>query len=380
MSAPCIQEQFERIDLQLLKKKKVNLAIFGHGNVGGALLDQIAESADSISRRKDIILNVFALTNSGKAIINSEGIRKDWRKQLSEEGIEWTIRYLIDYAQSNGLTNLIAVDNTGSDSFVDHYPELVKAGFNLVSSNKYSNTRDLKFYKELRSLLDIHGREYLYETNVGAGLPLIDTIKLLHHSGENITRIRGVFSGSLSYIFNTFSEKEESFSTVVKRAVRLGLTEPDPREDLAGTDVGRKLLILARELDLQHELSIVKIENLIPKQLRSISKGEFLARLDELDVAYHIKRKNQKPGHVLRYIGDLYGDLSHVKGGFLDVKLVSVSRDSMIGQLENSDSLFEIYTENYAQHPIVIKGAGAGGQVTALGVLGDILRLSDKLK
>lgn len=380
MSAPCIQEQFERIDLQLLKKKKVNLAIFGHGNVGGALLDQIAESADSISRRKDIILNVFALTNSGKAIINSEGIRKDWRKQLSEEGIEWTIRYLIDYAQSNGLTNLIAVDNTGSDSFVDHYPELVKAGFNLVSSNKYSNTRDLKFYKELRSLLDIHGREYLYETNVGAGLPLIDTIKLLHHSGENITRIRGVFSGSLSYIFNTFSEKEESFSTVVKRAVRLGLTELDPREDLAGTDVGRKLLILARELDLQHELSIVKIENLIPKQLRSISKGEFLARLDELDVAYHIKRKNQKPGHVLRYIGDLYGDLSHVKGGFLDVKLVSVSRDSMIGQLENSDSLFEIYTENYAQHPIVIKGAGAGGRVTALGVLGDILRLSDKLK
>jgi aspartokinase/homoserine dehydrogenase 1 len=380
MSAPCIQEQFERIDLQLLKKKKVNLAVFGHGNVGGALLDQIAESADSISRRKDIILNVFALTNSGKAIINSEGIRKDWRKQLSEEGIEWTIRYLIDYAQSNGLTNLIAVDNTGSDSFVDHYPELVKAGFNLVSSNKYSNTRDLKFYKELRSLLDIHGREYLYETNVGAGLPLIDTIKLLHHSGENITRIRGVFSGSLSYIFNTFSEKEESFSTVVKRAVRLGLTELDPREDLAGTDVGRKLLILARELDLQHELSIVKIENLIPKQLRSISKGEFLARLDELDVAYHIKRKNQKPGHVLRYIGDLYGDLSHVKGGFLDVKLVSVSRDSMIGQLENSDSLFEIYTENYAQHPIVIKGAGAGGRVTALGVLGDILRLSDKLK
>ena len=380
MSTETIQSRTERIDLQLLKKKRVNLAIFGHGNVGGALLDQIAESAAAIAKRKDIILNVFAVMNSEKALINSEGIKKDWNKQFKDEGEPWMIPGLIDYAQSNNLKNLIAVDNTGSDSFVDYYPDLVKAGFNLVSSNKHSNTRDLKFYKELRSLLEIHGREYLYETNVGAGLPLIDTIKLLHHSGENITRVRGVFSGSLSYIFNAYSEKEESFSSVVKRAVRLGLTEPDPREDLAGTDVGRKLLILARELDLHHELSYVKIENLIPKQLRSVSNREFLERLEELDIAFHIKRKNQKSGHVLRYIGDLYGDLSEVNGGFLDVKLVSVSKDSMIGQLENSDSLFEIYTENYAQHPIVIKGAGAGGSVTARGVLGDILRLSDKLK
>ncbi len=380
MSVRLTEKASSLIDLQRLKKTRINLAVFGCGNVGGTLLDQVLASAESIANRKDIILNVFAIANSKHAVMKSEGLTSEWRKELGSKGKNWKVHEVIAFARRNNLGNLIAVDNTCSEDFVDNYPDLVKAGFNLVSSNKHSNTKELAHYRGLRSLLEEHGKEYLYETNVGAGLPLIDTIKLLHHSGENITRIRGVFSGSLSYIFNTYSEKEELFSTVVKRAVRLGLTEPDPREDLCGNDVGRKLLILARELELHHEFSYVNIENLIPNHLRSVPPEEFFKRLDELDVGFHIRRKNQKKGHVLRYIGDLNGDLSHVKGGNLNVNLVSVPRDSMIGQLGGSDSLFEIYTENYAQHPIVIKGAGAGGVVTARGVLGDILRLGDKLK
>ena len=231
----------------------------------------------------------------------------------------------------------------------------------------------------MRKTLSEKKKEYLYETNVGAGLPLIDTIKLLHLSGENITRIKGVFSGSLSYIFNAFSEGDKTFSDVLNQAIENGFTEPDPREDLCGNDVGRKLLILARELDLHNELEDISIQNLIPKHLRSVSKSAFFNQLQELDVPFHIKRKNLAKDHVLRYIGDLHGDLSKEDGAILNVNLASVPKNSALGQLKGSDSIFEIYTESYGKNPIVIQGAGAGAAVTARGVFGDILRLSDKL-
>jgi len=270
------------------------------------------------------------------------------------------------------------VDNTADKNFVANYPTFVKHGFHLVSSNKIANTLDLNSYKNLRGLLRLKKRHYLYETNVGAGLPLIDTIKLLHLSGENITRIRGVFSGSLSYIFNSFSEVDKNFSAILKLAIDKGFTEPDPREDLCGNDVGRKLLILARELDLHNEFEDVSIQNLIPKDLRKVSKEEFLSRLDELDVPLEIKKKNLSKDHVLRYVADLHGDLSKEMGAHLTVSLVNVSRNSMLGALRGSDSVFEIYTESYGDNPIVIQGAGAGAAVTARGVFGDILRISDK--
>jgi aspartokinase/homoserine dehydrogenase 1 len=253
----------------------------------------------------------------------------------------------------------------------------VENGFDLVSSNKIGNTVDFSFYKELRRSLKRNEKNYLYETNVGAGLPLVDTIKLLHHSGENITRINGVFSGSLSYLFNNFSEQDKKFSDILQEAVDKGFTEPDPREDLSGNDVARKLLILARELDLENELGDVCIQNLIPESLREGSPADFLGRLSELDEQYQKTKDEQEPDHVLRYVGVLAGDLSKSKGE-LEVKLVSVSKDSSLGQVQGSDSIFEIYTESYGARPLVIQGAGAGAKVTARGVFGDILRLTEK--
>ncbi|MBT8205970.1 MAG: aspartate kinase, partial [Eudoraea sp.] len=227
--------------------KKINLAVFGHGQVGGALIDQLLESVKSIETRKGIHLNIFALANSSKVLLKHSGIQGDWKDQLVKSGEAYSVQDIIDYAEKYHLENLIAIDNTASESFVAHYPELVQNGFDLVSSNKIANTLDYTFYAELRDVLADHQKTYLYETNVGAGLPLIDTIKLLHLSGENITRIKGVFSGSLSYIFNIFSEQDLPFSEIVKQASAGGYMEPDPREDLSGNDVGRKLLILARE-------------------------------------------------------------------------------------------------------------------------------------
>lgn len=166
------------------------------------------------------------------------------------------------------MENLIAIDNTASASFVENYIDLIESSFDLISSNKVANTLSYKFYKKLREVLADNQKNYLYETNVGAGLPLIDTIKLLHLSGENVTKIKGVFSGTLSYLFNIFSAEDRPFSQVLQEAIDKGFTEPNPREDLCGNDVGRKLLILARELDLQNEFEEIAIQNLIPEHLR----------------------------------------------------------------------------------------------------------------
>lgn len=357
--------------------KKINIAIFGHGLVGGTLINQILASSESIQKRKDIKLNIFAIANSTKVLLNKKGVNSDWQTEIQKKGISYTINDVIKYANKHHLENLIAIDNTASNSFVENYIPLIENSFDLISSNKVANTLSYDFYKEVRAALAEHQKNYLYETNVGAGLPLIDTIKLLHHSGENITKIKGVFSGTLSYLFNTFSSKETLFSEVLKEAIDKGYTEPDPREDLCGNDVARKLLILARELDLQNEFEEISIQNLIPENLRGGDKESFISRITELDSAYATIKENQKPNHVLRYIGELSGDLQKDKG-VLEVKLVSVPSDSTLGGLKGSDSFFEIYTESYGDRPIVIQGAGAGSAVTARGVFGDILRLSDK--
>ncbi|SFB03898.1 aspartate kinase [Flavobacterium swingsii] len=357
--------------------KKVNIAIFGHGLVGGTLINQVLTSAAVIEKRKDIKLNIFAIANSKKVLFNKSGVAENWASEIENSGISYTIDDIIAYANEHHLENLIAIDNTANTPFVQNYTSLIENSFDLISSNKVANTLSYNFYKEVRKSLAENQKNYLYETNVGAGLPVIDTIKLLHHSGENITKIKGVLSGSLSFLFNTFSANDIPFSEALKQAIDKGFTEPDPREDLCGNDVARKVLILARELDLQNEFEEINIQNLIPENLREGNKEEFLSRLSELDAIYAKIKADQKPNHVLRYVGELSGDLQKEKGN-LEVKLISVPLDTALGQLKGSDSFFEIYTESYGDRPIVIQGAGAGSAVTARGVFGDILRLSDK--
>ncbi|QVY65034.1 bifunctional aspartate kinase/homoserine dehydrogenase I [Polaribacter sp. Q13] len=356
--------------------KKINIAVFGKGLVGGTLIDQIIENTQSVLERRKIQLNVFAVANSKKVLLNKNGVSKNWKQNLLENGEEnVTVDDIIAFAKANHFENLIAVDNTASVNFVSNYIPFIEAGFDLVSCNKIANTLSFDFYKEVRAKLKEYKKQYLYETNVGAGLPLIDTIRLLHESGENITKIRGVFSGSLSYLFNTFSAENVPFSKTLQEAIDKGFTEPDPREDLGGNDVARKLLILARELELENEFDEVEIKNLIPENLRNGSVKDFLGNLELLNDEYQKLKENQEENHVLRYIGELSGDLSQNKGK-LEVKLVSTDKSTPLGSLKGSDAIFEIYTESYGEQPIVIQGAGAGASVTARGVFGDILRLA----
>ncbi len=356
--------------------KNINIAIFGKGTVGGSLIDQIVKSHAQILSRKETNLNIFAIVGSQKVLLNKNGATTNWRTEFEDnQSTTNDVQAIIDYAQTHHLENLIAIDNTASTEFTKNYIPLIENGFDIVSSNKIANTNSYADYKLLRSKLKDYKKQYLYETNVGAGLPLIDTIKLLHDSGENITRIKGVFSGSLSFLFNEYSAKDDNFSDILKKAIHSGFTEPDPREDLCGNDVARKLLILARELDLKNELEDISIENLIPEHLQPGDKVNFLVHLEELNPIFDVIKESQKPNHVLRYIGDLHGDLQQDKG-ILDVKLVSVPKDSSLGSLKGSDSIFEIYTESYGDKPIVIQGAGAGAEVTARGVFGDLLRIA----
>lgn len=358
------------------KDRKIHLAVVGHGTVGGALLDQIVAQREEIRRRKGLDLIVFAVANSRQLLFTENGIRESWREDIKEaDATQDAVEDIIKYAQSKHLENLIFVDNTSSYAIPKRYTHLIKSGFDLVSSNKISNVQPIEGYKALRRQLKDSRKSYRYETNVGAGLPLIDYLKLLHLSGDKITSIRGLFSGSLGYIFNAVSEGRP-FGEVLKEAVASGFTEPDPRVDLSGIDVARKVLILARELDLAPNLDDVNAQNLVPLSLQNATIDEMWGQLDSFEG--HISELTKtNPDEVVRYVGNLIMPKDN-EAPRLYCGLEKLQADSTFGQVPGADSCFEIYTENYGSLPIVIRGAGAGAAVTAQGVFSDLLRTAEE--
>lgn len=354
---------------------RINVVLFGVGNIGSELLSQVIESQRFFLEKRNIDLRFPIITNSTIAFFEEEGVKNKWEADFTKLAIPYKFQDILDYVQEKKLENLIAVDATASSEIIKNYIPLIQSGFNIVAANKKANTLHIEFYKELRRILKKHDKLFLYEATVGAGLPVIKTIRDLHFSGEKITKIRGVFSGSLSYIFNRFSNEEEYFSTILKDAEKLGLTEPDSREDLAGNDVARKLLILAREIENEFDFSDVKIVSLLlPNLNENNSKADYARNKSLLDKPFRLAKLAQAENNVLRYIGEL-----DIAKKTLQVKPVSVSRDSVIGQLKGADNLVEIYTKNNTE-PIVIQGAGAGRKVTARSVLTDILDVAEKIK
>lgn len=360
------------------RPKRIHLAVIGHGTVGGAFIGQIIQQREQLIAQKNIDLRIFAIADSRHLLLTPSGAEAKWATQLERTPFTGDLaEAIIRFSQQQALENVILVDNTSSPLIASHYARYAAEGFDIVSSNKKANIAPYADYHHLRDTLQRHRRSYRYETNVGAGLPLIDNLKLLHLSGERITRIHGLFSGSLSYIFNRLTEEpDRSLRSIVEESARLGLTEPDPREDLSGEDVARKVLILVRELDVPAELADVCWENPVPEALRSLSVEDFWAHFDELEASIEALRATAQPDEVLRYVGDIVWD-DRQQRATLTAGLRLVPRTSPLGRVSGADSCFEIYTESYGSQPIVIQGAGAGAAVTARGVFGDVLRLAE---
>ena len=355
---------------------RVNIILFGIGNVGSTLVNQVIESQKFFLEKKNIDLRFPIITNSSLAFFEKEGVKNQWEANFAQSAIPFRIEDIIDYVKEQQLENLIAVDATASDEIIKNYIPLIQNGFDIVAANKKANTIHYDFYKELRRNLKKYDKSFLYETNVGAGLPVVQTINELYYSGEKITKIRGVFSGSLSYIFNRFSTEETPFSKILLDAEKNGYTEPDSREDLSGNDVARKLLILAREIEHSVDFSDVKVSSLLLPNLNTThSKAEYASNKHLFDKPFQVAKITQAENHVLRYAGEF-----DVNNKLLEVKLISVPKSSPLGQLKGADNLIEIYTKSYGEIPIVIQGAGAGKEVTARGVLTDILKIAEKIK
>lgn len=354
---------------------QINIVIFGIGNVGSTLINQITNFNKNSKNKK---LNIFCVANSKLALFQNN-TTSEWRSSFETDAKPYSLEDIYAFVKKeqqkdyNGIeAQFVAVDVTASSTFLENYIALIEHGFHIVTANKVANTLSYEFYKELREALVNNNRNFGYETNVGAGLPIIETVKSLYESGEEIYKIRGVFSGSLSYLFNNFSKEDKAFSEILLEADALGLTEPDAREDLSGNDVARKLLILGREVGLTKEFSDIKIQSLVPKELDGgTTLPEFRESVKKLDSIFAASKEKLATDEVLRHIGEL-----NIQTQELEVKLVQESKITALGQTQGADAVFEIYTKSYGDQPLVIQGAGAGKEVTARGVLSDILKIT----
>ncbi|MCC9071931.1 aspartate kinase [Flavobacterium sp. F-65] len=359
-----------------MSKLKINIILFGIGNIGSTLINQIIESQAFFSENKSIDLRFPIITNSTLAFFEKEGAENAWEANFVHLAIPFKVEDIIAFAKENAFENLIAVDATASDELVDHYIPLIQNGFNIVAVNKKANTLPINFYKELRENLKKYDKEFLYETSVDTGFPVLQTIRDLYNSGEKITKIRGVFSDSLSYVFNRFSSEETCFSEVLKDAEKLQLITSDYERDLSGNDVAEKLLILIREIGKDFEFSDIKTTPILDHNQYDINaKTKRVLNKEVLDKSFKIAKITQADNHVLRYVGEY-----NVLDNKLEVKLVSESTKTAIGQLKGSDTVFEIYTQSYGNIPIVIQSAAAGREAIARGVITDILKVAEKIK
>lgn len=351
-------------------KKTLNVFCLGTGNIGRTLFRQIREHRDFLQKQNGILINVIGVSNSRKMAFNDEGLNlENLQEVLFEEGEDADLDLFIARMKEMNLPNAVFVDNTASPLPITRYTEVFSSNISVVTCNKIGNSSDYAQYRTFRDLAHKHGVDFYYETNVGAGLPIIRTLKDLMMSGDRVIRIEAILSGTISFIFNNF-KGNASFHDVVKLAQEKGFTEPDPRDDLSGMDFMRKMLILARDAGHELEQSDIRIQNILPQScLDAQSVEEFYAELLANNEYFEqIKNEAEASGKVLRYIGKL-------EEGKVAITLQMVDDSHPFYMLSGSDNIISFTTDRYKDRPLVVKGPGAGAEVTAAGVFSDIVNV-----
>ena len=352
--------------------KELNLFITGVGNVGGKLLQQLQQQTDFLKEKLRLRILVSGISNSKKMAFNPEGIDlKNWEQAL-KEGETANAADFFERAKSLNLRNSIFVDNTANPDIAKVYKHYLKESMGVVTCNKIACADEYENYKELQDLSRDFNASFLYETNVGAGLPIIDTLNNLIASGDHVQKIQAVLSGSLNFVFNNYKEGV-TFFDIVKEAQTEGYTEPDPKIDLSGIDVARKILILARESGNILELKDIQNDAFLPKEsLETTNVPDFLASIkkNEAHFAAILKEASSKECR-LKYV-------AQYENGKAKVGLQFIAKDHPFYNLEGSDNIVLFYTDRYPEQPLIVKGAGAGADVTASGIFADIIRIGKR--
>jgi aspartokinase/homoserine dehydrogenase 1 len=354
-----------------LSPHTVSIGLIGPGFVGGALLGQMATQIERLRDTIKLDLRVRGIVRSGEMLLAEGEIDPAaWREARGARRVPTDLAAFARHVQADHLPHAIIVDCSASAEVASHYRDWLAAGIHVVTPNKKANSGPLAYYESLKDARRAAGTHYLYEATVGAGLPVIQTLRDLRETGDEVRSVEGIFSGTLAYLFNVY-DGSEPFSSIVRTAKQKGYTEPDPRDDLSGTDVARKLIILGREIGLKLELGDVAVESLVPPELAACGADEFLARLPEFDGRMQARYvEAEKAGQVLRYVGRL-----DARQGTATVGLVKLDRKHPFANIALTDNVVRFETLRYCDNPLIVQGPGAGPEVTAGGVFGDLLRL-----
>lgn len=355
----------------LSDKKVLNVYVLGTGLVGGKLLDIIEKQRKNLSQKHFIDIHLMGIANSRKMLVGENDI-KNWKSAFPMADEAGGAKLFLEKIKAQNLPNSVIVDATASDIPVEIYESALASNISLVTPNKRACSGKLSYYNKLKSLSLKHNTKFLYETNVGAGLPIINTLNDLLLSGDEILKIEAVVSGTLNYLFHHFTESK-SFTELLLEAKKLGYTEPDPRDDLSGVDVARKILILARECGSTLELNDVSIENLVPQKCRKTKDVESFFRILKLEENIFMERllKAQKNNCKLKYVATF-------ENGIATTALTEVNQNHPFYSLAGTENCFSFTTTRYKQYPLVVKGPGAGADVTAAGVFADIIKTLGK--